>query len=109
MSLKIAKVAHEHNVPCFCADLTVNPILVDWNKNVAARLIPFAGLSIGILDTNGYQNYKNWNELINYHPCAGASWMTTKDGLFTLNNDFYEKSGGIYLPSDHYMNLFKKS
>lgn len=109
MSLKIAKIAHDNNVSCFCADLTVNPILVDWNKNVAARLAPFPGLSIGLLESNGHQNYKNWNELITYHPCAGASWMATKDGLFNLNNDFYEKSGCIYMPSDHYMNLFKKS
>ena len=38
MSLKIARLAHERGVPCFCADLTVNPLLVEWNKNVAARL-----------------------------------------------------------------------
>ena len=37
MTLKIAKVAHDHNVPCFCADLTVNPILVEWNRAVAAQ------------------------------------------------------------------------
>ena len=27
MTMKIAQVAFENNVPCFCADLTVNPIL----------------------------------------------------------------------------------
>jgi len=107
MSLKIAKVAHENNVPCFCADLTVNPILVDWNKNVAARLAPFPGLGLGLLETNGHQNYKNWQKLVSYHPCAGASWMTVKDGVFHLDNDFYQKSGGIFLPSRHYMNLFQ--
>lgn len=26
MTMKIAQAAHERNVPCFCADLTVNPI-----------------------------------------------------------------------------------
>jgi hypothetical protein len=40
MTLKIALAAHERKVPCFCADLTVNPVLVDWNKNLAARLAP---------------------------------------------------------------------
>jgi len=44
MTMKIANVAKERNIPCFCADLTVNPILVDWNKNIAARLDPFPGL-----------------------------------------------------------------
>ena len=33
MTLKIAQLAYEKKVPCFCADLTVNPILVDWNKS----------------------------------------------------------------------------
>jgi L-alanine-DL-glutamate epimerase-like enolase superfamily enzyme len=107
MSLKIAKVAHENNVPCFCADLTVNPILVDWNKNVAARLQPIPELGIGVLETNGHQNYKNWNNLVNYHPCAGSSWMDVKNGNFHLNDDFYKKSGGIFLPSQHYHDLVK--
>jgi len=57
MTLKIARVAHERGVPCFCADLTVNPILVEWNKSVAARLAPFPGLGLGLLETNGHQNY----------------------------------------------------
>jgi L-alanine-DL-glutamate epimerase-like enolase superfamily enzyme len=47
MTMKIAQAAHERNVPCFCADLTVNPILVEWNKAVAARLAPFPGLGLG--------------------------------------------------------------
>jgi len=106
MTMKIAKIAHDKGVPCFCADLTVNPILVDWNKNVAARLAPFPGLGTGLLETNGHQNYKNWESMLNHHPCSGASWTQTKDGVFTLENDFYENSGGIFLPSDHYERMF---
>lgn len=107
MTLKVAAVAHEKNIPCFCADLTVNPILVDWNKNVAARLAPFPGLELGLLETNGHQNYKNWQQMISYHPVAGAGWMKTQRGLFHLNADFYEKSGGIFMPSKHYQELFR--
>jgi len=111
MTLKIVKSAHEKNVPCFCADLTVNPILVDWNKNVAARIAPFPGLGLGLLESNGHQNYANWEKMKSYHPCAGASWTITKNGVFDLNEDFYEKSGGIFMKSEHYLNLFniKKS
>jgi len=29
MTMKMAKVAHENNIPCFLADLTCTPILVD--------------------------------------------------------------------------------
>src|SRR5690606_36824441 len=58
MTQKIAQLAHEKNIPCLCADLTVNPILIDWNKNIAARLAPFPGLDFNLMETNGHQNYK---------------------------------------------------
>lgn len=105
MSLKILKIAHEKNIPCFCADLTVIPILVDWNKNVAARLAPLPGMNTGVLETNGHQNYKRWDELLKFHPCYGAEWTKTKNGLFYLNDDFYNKSGGIFEIPKHYRKL----
>jgi L-alanine-DL-glutamate epimerase-like enolase superfamily enzyme len=108
MTLKIANVAQERNIPSFCADLGVNPILVDWNKNVAARLDAFPGLGNGLLETNGHQNYKNWEIMKGYHPCKGASWTETKDGVFELNDDFYTKSGGIFMTSPHYKEMFSK-
>ncbi|HBG25614.1 MAG TPA: L-alanine-DL-glutamate epimerase [Phycisphaerales bacterium] len=96
MSLKIAKLAHEQNVPCFCADLTVNPILVDWNKNFASRLPALPGMKVGILESNGHQNYINWEQMKNNHPMAGANWIEPKDGMFILDHDFYNQSGGIF-------------
>ena len=107
MTMKIANVAKERNVPCFCADLTVNPILIDWNKNVAARLDAFPGLGTGLLETNGHQNYKNWTTMESYHPYKDANWRKTQDGVFNLDDDFYDKSGGILTDSNHYMELFK--
>lgn len=106
MTMKIAQLAHEHDVPCFCADLTVNPILVDWNKAVAARLAPFPGLGLGLLETNGHQNYKNWKTMEAYHPHTNASWRKTIKGVFNLNKDYYAKSGGILTPSTHYEEMF---
>ena len=106
MTVKMAKVAHENNIPCFLADLTCTPQLVDWNKNVAARLSPFPGLKdMGLLESNGHQNYVRWKELVSYHPHAGASWIESKDGLYHLGKDFYEKSGGILKSSEHYLGL----
>lgn len=102
MSLRIARLAHERGVPCFCADLTVNPILVDWNKNVAARLAPLPGLSIGVLESNGHQNYADWQTMKSYHPCAGAVWTEPSGGLFHLDDDFYARSGCILQTSEHY-------
>jgi L-alanine-DL-glutamate epimerase-like enolase superfamily enzyme len=105
MTLKIAKLAYERQVPCFCADLTVNPIMVDWNKCVAARLAPLPGMKIGVLESNGHQNYKNWDQMKSYHPQAGAPWTDNGDGMFHLDDNFYAKSGGILEQSRHYLDL----
>ncbi len=105
MSLKIAKVAWERKIPCFCADLTGNPVLVDWNKNVAARLAPLPGMQIGFLESNGPQNYRNWDRMVSYHPRAGAGWMKLEGGCFTLDEDFYRHSGGIFEIGPHYRRL----
>jgi len=107
MTMKIAQAAHEKNVPCFCADLSVNPILVEWNKNVAARLSPFPGLGTGLMETNGHQNYVNWNKMLSYNPTSGAPWAKTVQGVFNLDKDYYDRSGGIFEPSPHYEEWFK--
>lgn len=107
-TLKMAAAAHDSQVPCFCADLTVNPVLVDWNKNFAARLTALPGMDAGLLETNGHQNYKNWAEMIRHHPCAGAPWMDADQGVFDLDDDFYNISGGIFMESGHYSNLLNK-
>jgi L-alanine-DL-glutamate epimerase-like enolase superfamily enzyme len=96
MSLQIANAAQDRKVSCFCADLTVNPILVDWNKNVAARLTPLPGMKIGVLESNGHQNYKNWQQMKQDHPCPNATWTNVKNGIFKLDKEFYRHSGGIF-------------
>jgi L-alanine-DL-glutamate epimerase-like enolase superfamily enzyme len=108
LSMKIAKLAAERNVPCLCADLTVNPILIDWHKNLAARLAPFPGVGMGLMETNGDMNYRNWNNMIGYHPGSGASWTKIKGGTFNLDDDFYKRSGEIFETSAHYEEMFDK-
>jgi hypothetical protein len=108
MTLRIAKLAHARGVPCFCADLTVNPILVDWNKVVAARLAPLPGLSTGLLETNGHQNYREWERMRRHHPGYGAPWTLAERGVFRLDADFYARSGGILERSAHYEALFRR-
>jgi hypothetical protein len=105
-TMRITELAHEKKVPCFCADLTVNPILVDWNKNIAARLAPFPNISIGLQETNGHQYYKNWNTMMSYHPKANSTWTQTKQGVYVTDQSFYDESGGIFLPSPHYEQMF---
>ena len=108
MTMKITQLAYEKNVPCFCADLKVNHILFDWNKNVAARLPPFPGVTIGLQETNGHQYFKNWNKLMTYHPRAGANWTKTQQGVYPTDQSFFTESGGILMPSTHYEQLFEQ-
>jgi L-alanine-DL-glutamate epimerase-like enolase superfamily enzyme len=106
MTLKIAQAAHERNIPCFCADLTVHPVLVEWNKNVAARLAPFPGIgNLGLLESNGHQNYKNWNAMLDRHPRKNEPWVNVNQGVYELNDDFYAAAGGIFDPIPHFENL----
>lgn len=108
LTLRIAKSAHDRNVPCLCADLTVNPILVDWHKNIAARLIPFPGIDMALMETNGDSNYVNWAQMSANHPYANAHWTRRIRGAFELGDDFYEKSGGIFVPPSQYAALFEQ-
>ena len=96
-------------MPCFCADLTVSPLLIEWNKNVAARLAPFPGLGIGLVETNGHQNYRNWETMRGYHPRAEAPWAQTQRGGFELDADYYAQSGAVLPPSAHYEAMFPKA
>ncbi len=105
ITFKMIEETSNRNIPCFCADLTVNPILVDWNKNLAARLSPLPEMKIGILESNGNQNYKNWNKMIKYHPLRDREWINCESGIFKLNEEFYSNSGGIFKPSKHYLKL----
>ena len=103
MSLRILDEAYKRNIPCFCADLTVNPWMVDFNKNVAARIAPLPGMKIGVLESNGAQNYANWDAMTSYHPLYGkADFISTKNGLFQLGDEFYRTSGGIFCDAPYY-------
>jgi hypothetical protein len=107
MTMKIAQVAFERDVPCFCADLTVNPILIEWNKNVAARLKAMPGMgNLGLMESNGHQNYRNWNAMMSYHPRNDASWVSANKGVYELDKEFYQTGGGIFNESDHYEKMF---
>lgn len=105
MTLKIAAVAQRAGIPMFCADLTVGPLQVDWNKTVAARLAPLPGMTIGVVETNGHQNYAHWPAMQGYHPAADAPWTRVQRGCFRLDERFFTTSGGILQDSAHYLDL----
>ena len=108
MSLKILAEAHKRNIPCFCADLTVNPWMVDFNKNVAARIAPLPGMKIGVLESNGPQNYAAWDQMRTYHPLFGkVSYIDPVKGIYNLGKEFYQTSGGIFCNAPYYTELVK--
>ncbi|MDD3725666.1 MAG: L-alanine-DL-glutamate epimerase [Candidatus Ratteibacteria bacterium] len=102
MTLKIVKEAERLGMDYFCADLTVIPPLVEWNKNLACRLKPLPGLKIPVVESNGHQSYRDWGKLIQRHPFPEAEWVVPVDGIFHLTPDFYAKSGGIFDVSEYY-------
>lgn len=108
MTMKMAQVAHEHGVPCTCADLTVNPILVDWNLNVAARLAPLPGFDIGLMEANGHQHYLHWDRMQSYRADSRATGRDASDSMFMLDEEFYNTSGGIFSPLPHYDAMFDR-
>ena len=107
LTVKIAKIAHENNIPCLCSDLTVNPVLMEWNKIIAASLSPFPIVNMGLMETNGDMNYLAWEAMKERHPFPNASWTKVENGTFHLNEDFFEKIGGIMTTSAHYQKLLQ--
>ena len=106
-TLKILKVAVKKDVPCFCADLTVNPLLVEWNKNIASRIKGLPEMNIGVLESNGEQNYQNWDTMYTYLPSGYEKDARCKDSLYNMTKDFFNTSGGIFDDSEFYKSLFE--
>ena len=109
MSMKIAQAAYEKGVPCFCADLTVCPVMVEWNKSVAARLPAFPGLGdLGLVESNGPMSLLNWETLRNDLAYPKARWTRTEKGVFECDADYYAKSGGILEEMPRYERMYGK-
>ena len=96
MTFDMIRVCGQREIPCFCADLTVNARMVDLNKNFAARLQPIPGLKVGLLESNGHQYYARWEEMCRALPYPDGTWIHPKDGLYCLDESFYQNSGGLF-------------
>ena len=109
MSMMIAQAAYEKGIPCFCADLTVCPVMVEWNKSVAARLPAFPGIGdLGLVETNGHMNFRNWETMRKDLVYNGSHWTRTEKGVFECDADYYAKSGGILEPMPRYEKMYEK-
>jgi len=64
-------------------------------------------MKIGVVESNGAQNYSNWDKMQRYHPLFGEAFTKCEKGIYILDNSFYTKSGGIFESSAHYKKLFE--
>lgn len=94
---------------CFVADNACVPLLVEWNKNVAARLPPFPGIDGGILETNGPENYgAAWEDMLHRLPGPEGRWLRPENGCFVLDEAYYRSSGGLFVEPTPYSGLIRR-
>ena len=108
LTLQKVKVAAEAGIPCFVADNACVPVLVEWNKNVVARLPAFPGVRGGLLESNGPESYATWPQLLDAYPLPDAPWLRPQSGVFELDDEYYAQSGGIFLEPRTYSKLFRR-
>lgn len=95
------------NTPCFCADLTVPPYMLLWNQQVAARLPVLPGLRLGVVESNGAQNYTSWSRLKALCPEPDRPWLTAQNGLYPLEEAFYS-SADCLRPPPGYLSMLSE-
>ena len=60
---------------------------------------------LGLLETNGHQNYRNWESMRAHLPAPDAAWTRPRGGVFELDADYYARSGGVLAPLPHHEKL----
>lgn len=105
VSFDMASAIYKAGGQCLCADLTVVPLLAEWNKQFAARIGALNGMKCGCIEINGNQNYANWAELCKTLP-TGLEYVPEQNGCFEIDGEFY-KNGALLFNENKYLNLFK--
>ncbi len=105
VSFDMAAAIHKAGGLCLCADLTVVPLLAEWNKQFASRIGALKGMTCGCIEINGNQNYVNWDPLCKMLP-NGIVYTPEKKGCFTLNEKSYADGAKLFRENG-YLKLFK--
>ena len=78
-------------------------------KAVAARLPAFPGIGdLGLVETNGHQNFRNWETMRRDLAHPDAHWTRTERGVFECDADYWAKSGGILEPMPRYEKMYER-
>ena len=107
LAFQMVRAATDAGVHCFVADNGCVPILVEWNKNVAARLPAFPGVKCNLVESHGTKTYGAWSRLLEAYPIPNASWLRPQSGAFVLDDDYYAQGGGIFHDPTPYSELFR--
>lgn len=107
VTFRMIEEAYRHHIPCFCADLTVGPLLLEMNKSFAARLSCLPGLTLPVVESNGWQNYARWEQMADDNPVRQQRWAHLCDGGYALDAGFYQQSGGMFMDYPRYRALAK--
>ena len=105
VSFDMAAAIHKAGGQCLCADLTVVPLLAEWNKQFASRIDALNGMACGCIEINGNQNYVNWQSLCNMLP-DGLEYIPEKSGCFTLSEQSYHDGAKLF-NQNKYIEFFK--
>lgn len=105
VSFEMAAAVDEAGGEALCADLTVVPLLAEWNKQFAARISPLHGMKCGVIEINGDQNYKNWAEMGTLLP-EGLRFDPNAGGCIDTPNSFYSDSEKLFRKNG-YTEMFK--
>lgn len=105
VTMKMAEYAYSAGAQFFCADLTVNPVMLEWNKNFAARTMPLKGMKIGVVESNGAQNYVNWERMKSYLPDVASA--EGNGVIYRLDEKFYNSS--VFENPLHYSEIIKNT
>ena len=109
LGYRMIQAASDAGIPCFVADNGCIPILVEWNKNVAARLPDYPGVKGNMVESHGTKSYGNWSQLLEAYPISNAPWLFSHAGAFELGDDYYAESGGTFLDPAPYCKMFRQS
>jgi hypothetical protein len=109
LAFHMIEAAFASGVPCFVADNACVPVLVEWNKNIQARLPAFPGLQGGLMESNGPENYATWERMLSEYEMPDAAWLRPQGGSFVLGDGYYGHSGGIFEAPSFYTRLFERN
>ena len=93
------------HVPAIC--------IAGWSDSgkttLIERLIPLLtarGLRVGVVKSNGPQNYTDWRRLDAMCAAPAAAWRTPQNGVYRLDGGFYGESG-IFAPLPAYADTLR--